>query len=203
MPFSPQDWLGADEVEARELVFQLQTVEAGTSVLGRQNWRITIVVPHPLFGSIVYGMSLPLESLAHAHAAPWEHWYRLRVLSLAEQDAQVAQLVSVTPTEAEEARQRLKAVPSSPHVYPTRHFVISLSTTVGLPAFLWAQRGYESWQHVIAVNGIAVEDIMKPETRSTIGTLCQYQFKIRDGGLELAETVARGIVSMAEGWCQQ
>jgi hypothetical protein len=202
MPFSPQDWLRANEVIERDLVFQLQTVEAGTSVFGRQNWQLTILVPHPLFGSVVYGLSLPLEALAHAHAAAWGHWYRLQILPLTGQAVQVAQLISVSPAEAEEAQRRLEAIPPSPHLYSARHFVVTLSTTVGLPALLQAQRGQEAWQHVLAVNRIAVEDVTEPEARATIGTLCQYQFKICDSSPELAETVARSLISLAENWSQ-
>lgn len=200
MPFSPQDWLTAAEIEQRELVFRLHTVQTGTSAFGKANWLLTIIVPHPLFGSVVYGVPFPLEALAHARAVAWEQWYRLRILPLPEQGLQMPQLVPLAQEEADQAQQRLDAVPSASHLYPTRHYIVGQTTDVGLPALLQVQQGSEPWQHVVSVNGIAVEDVTEPEARATIGTPCCYQFKVRDENPECAEVVVQGLVSMAQNW---
>lgn len=195
---SPQDWLSAAEAEQRQLAFRLITVKAGPSVFGHMIWQLTLVVPHAMFGFIVYGVSLPRAALDHEHAFPWERWYRLRTLPDQDQGMQMAQLVPLSPMEAQQEQTRLASVPPAPHLYPNRHYLVTLTSDVGVANIVRAQRGTECWQHLVAVNGVAIEDLTQPEAAATENTATLYLFKVSDCGPEFAQTSARGLLQLAE-----
>lgn len=194
---SPHDWLSAAEIEQRQFAFRLIAVKAALSAFGQQIWHLTLVVPHPLFGFISYGVSLPRASLEHEQSYPWEHWYRLRTLPTLDQGMQMAQLVPLSPEEEQQEQTRLQSVPAAPHLYPNRHYLVTLDSDIGVASILRVQRGNEAWQHLVAVNGIAIEDLTQPEATATVGTTTRYLFKVYDCGTGFAQTSARGLLQLA------